>query len=79
MSAHGLTRAEWERRFHKRVHEGAVNEDDMQRLPKAEALEISTLELESWPTGNEDWKTTLPEEAANEQMANWADGQEPVA
>lgn len=78
---HGIARDEWVRRFHERVAAKAVNEEN-QKLAPAAAAEIGAIELEVWPEAGDphngpDWMWTLPEDAADEQMGNWADDQEP--
>ena len=73
---HGIDRAGWERRFHARIAERAVDPED-KKLSPAAAAEISTEELESWSVDCDDWPTTTPEDAADEQMTNWMDDQIP--
>ena len=67
-SGHGIAREEWESRFKQRIAERAVItvDDNLGNIVFAE--------LQSWPTDgyqSDDWLTTLPEEAADEQMSNW--------
>lgn len=71
---HGIERREWERRFTMRVSERAVDGDD-NKLTGDALIEAVETELEAWRVP--DWTVTLPEEAADEQMRNWEDDQEP--
>lgn len=67
---HGLTRAEWERRFGDRLVARLA-------LQPLEREHIIPGELESWPehdAGLEaagDWQDYTPEEAADENLTNW--------
>ena len=79
---HGIARREWERRFTERFAACAVSGDDNQKLTGDALVEIVENELEAWPAEGDphngpDWMATLPEEAADEQMSNWLQDQEP--
>lgn len=69
---HELTRVEWERRFRERIRTVALDPDS-KPLDAEFTSAISEAELESWPSTEDDWLTTPPEEAADEQMSNWED------
>lgn len=58
-----MTRTEWENRFSNRMKSRSDVVSDF----------VVRSELESWPKNEEEWKHTLPEEAADEQMAEWID------
>jgi hypothetical protein len=73
---HGIPRPEWERRFHARIAARAVDHEYKPLQPDA-AAEISAEELQAWPTNSGDWPGATPEDAADEQMSNWLDDQEP--
>lgn len=72
MTPHNIDRAEWERRFYERIKTAAFGPDDAP-LDAEFAKEVGDAEIESWSTDDGDWLTTLPEEAADEQMSNWED------
>lgn len=76
MTKHGIHRKEWERRFHASIAERAITEEG-RKLSATDAAATSEEEIESWGPETADWETTLPEDAANEQMMNWSDGQDP--
>lgn len=71
---HGIERLEWERRFTAYMSERAVD-GDSNKLSGDALIEAVETELEAWRVP--DWTVTLPEEAADEQMRNWEDDQEP--
>ena len=78
---HLIDRPEWERRFTARIADRAIDGDN-NKLAGEALKEIAAIELESWPEEDDDhnktdWFVTLPEEAADEQMSNWLDDQEP--
>lgn len=68
LEPHGIPRDEWVRRFCAEIlRAGGMGE------------ETAIAELASWPEhdptkqGQEDWKTDLPEHAAQENMSYWDD------
>ncbi len=77
---HDIERREWERRFTVRISERAVDGDN-NKLKGDALIEAVETELEAWPAAGDhngpDWMWTSPEEAADEQMSNWLQDQEP--
>lgn len=63
---HGLSRAEWEQRFARRLAEAAA-------LDCAMVEALVPAELEGWDSGEDDWKFTLPEDAADENLSCWSE------
>lgn len=65
---HGAERTEWERRFldHFRTKLGIADEAEAARVGIA-------AELESWPADEDDWKTTTPESAADDNLSCWTE------
>ena len=63
---HGIPRAEWERRFRA----------ELRRLVDA-SDEVADCEMQTWPGDDgdhfPDWLTTLPEDAAAENLSYWTD------
>ena len=72
MADHGITRDEWENRFMARIKDKLHSEDDAE-LNAATLRDVTASELESWPVSEDDWKSVLPEEAADEQLSYWTD------
>jgi hypothetical protein len=69
LKPHGISRAEWVRRFYEEFKKFIDDVDE----------DLILAELESWPerdpksTGDEDWLTDLPEDAAQENLSYWGE------
>lgn len=62
LKPHGISRAEWVRRFCDEIKRAVGVGDD-----------IAIAELGSWPESDDDWLTEDPESAARENLSYWTD------